>query len=106
MEDINFRTIVLILFVVIGAIQWVGKKFKGHTENEPSQDSNSLEDIYEEYREQIRQRQTTIEPEYQEENFNSAPPPMPQAEVEAQPLIIDETPVIRAFESQKPTLTK
>lgn len=69
MEDINFQAIVLILAVVISAIRWVGERLKGQgstgaksAEREPAEQANSLEGIYEEYRQQIKQRQTAREP--------------------------------------------
>ena len=65
--EINGQVITLIIFVVIGGIQWLLKKVKGQERNFDA--SESLEDIYEEFREEIRQRQTTVQ--------QAAPPPMP-----------------------------
>ena len=57
--EINGQLITLIIFVVIGGIQWLLKKVKGQERNVDA--SESLEGIYEEFREEIRQRQTTVQ---------------------------------------------
>jgi len=64
--------IVLIVFVVISAIKWFLDRLKNKGE-QPHETSESLEDIYEEFREEIRHRQTTVEQPV------NAPPPLPQA---------------------------
>ena len=86
--EFDFRFIVLVLFVVISAIQWIMKRL-----NPPKEDlenlfqetfqepSPSIENIYEKYREQIRKRQTTAH----QTNSNDAPPPMPMDEVKPEP---------------------
>ncbi len=74
MEDIDGRIIILILFVVISAIKWVIEKMKGKGD-QPHEVSESLEDIYEDFREEIRQRQTTV----QQEQPVHSPPPLPQS---------------------------
>lgn len=65
--DIPGQAIVLILFVVISGIQWLIKKIQ--EKNGPHDTPDSLEDIYDEFREEIRQRQTVIE--------QPPPPPLP-----------------------------
>ncbi len=74
MEDIDGRIIILILFVVISAIKWVIEKMKGKGD-QPHEVSESLEDIYENFREEIQQRQTTV----QQEQPVHSPPPLPQS---------------------------
>ncbi|MCP5535058.1 MAG: hypothetical protein H7A51_02360 [Akkermansiaceae bacterium] len=72
MEEIDGRIIILILFVVVSAIKWLLEKVKGKGEQQHGI-SESLEDIYEEFREEIRQRQTTVQ------QPAPSPPPLPQA---------------------------
>lgn len=71
MAEVDFPWILLV-FVVISAIKWFMEKVKNQGEP-PHEISESLEDIYEEFREEIRHRQTTVEQPV------SAPPPLPQA---------------------------
>ena len=107
MEDFDFRVIVLILFLVVSALQWVGKRFKGNAQNpdsEEPQSSSSLADIYEQYREQIRDEQTTLQTERVQEVAKATPPPIPQPSTpKAQPLA---APMQQSFSSSKPQLTK
>ncbi|MEJ6572403.1 MAG: hypothetical protein QNL01_02615 [Akkermansiaceae bacterium] len=74
MEELDGRLIILILFVVISAIKWVIEKMKGKGD-QPHEVSESLEDIYEDFREEIRQRQTTV----QQEQPVQSPPPIAQS---------------------------
>jgi hypothetical protein len=76
MEDIDGRIIILILFVVISAFKWLVEKIKTQGD-QPHDASESLEDIYEDFREEIRQRQTTVQ--QQQPSQTQAPPPLPQA---------------------------
>lgn len=80
MEEIDGRIIILILFVVISAIKWFIEKVKG-----PSQEqhdiSESIEDIYEDFRDEIRQRQTRTVGQEQPVGRVSAPPPLPPSPV-------------------------
>jgi len=69
--EIDGQVIVLIIFVVISGIQWLIKKVQG--KNESDDPSESLENIYDEFREEIRQRQTTL----QQPKTEQAPPPLP-----------------------------
>ncbi|MGJ8722929.1 MAG: hypothetical protein ACSHYB_00115 [Roseibacillus sp.] len=94
-EDINFNLIIVIVFLVIGAIRWfienaLGKKkppvqpqqweeFDYEQEEQTSQ-SSSLEDLYEEARREILERQNTPAPEppvVLPQRNNPAPPPLP-----------------------------
>ncbi len=75
MQDIDERIIILILFVVISAFKWITEKIKTRGE-QPHEISESLEDVYEDFREEIRQRQTAVQ---QQPSRAQAPPPLPQA---------------------------
>jgi len=70
MEHLDGQVIMLIIFVVISAVKWFTEQIKSNSED-PHEFSDSLEDIYDEFREEIRQRQTTVQP-------HSSPPPIPQ----------------------------
>lgn len=68
--EIDGQVIVLIIFVVISGIQWFIKKVQG--KDDPSDNSESLENIYDDFREEIRQRQTTL----QQPETAQVPPPL------------------------------
>ena len=100
--EINGQVITLIIFVVIGGIQWLLKKVKGQERNFDA--SESLEDIYEEFREEIRQRQTTVQ--------QAGPPPMPEpisvstpTPSAPQPTYQEEVPHIAPTQIDKPEIT-
>lgn len=94
MEDFDFRVVVLIIFLLISAVKWLGTRLKGADNKSLQSDdeeSGSLEDIYEQYRQDILNQQTerlhepeepafeqepTFEPHYQEKAIAS-PPPLP-----------------------------
>lgn len=104
MEEIDGRIIILILFVVISAIKWFIEKFKGQ-DGSPHEVSESLEDIYENFREEIRDRQTTVQ---QEQPANS-PPPLPQTPAPVAQKVQTLSPQATQFSllqrPKKPTLT-
>ncbi len=83
--EIDFPWILLV-FVVISAVKWFMEKVKNQG-NQPHETSESLEDIYEDFREEIRQRQTTVEQPV------NAPPPLPQAPQPAQRQLRVSTPL-------------
>ncbi|BDS08047.1 hypothetical protein NT6N_30870 [Oceaniferula spumae] len=101
--EISGQIVVLILFVVISGIQWLIKRIQER--NSPPDTSESLEDIYDDYREEIRRHQTQTQ----------APPPTPQASQpppipSASPQHQVEAPAayqraIQQARQQKPTLT-
>ena len=100
--EIDGQVITLIIFVVIGGIQWLLKKVKGQERNFDA--SESLEDIYEEFREEIRQRQTTVQ--------QAGPPPMPEpisvstpTPSAPQPTYQEEVPHITPTQIDKPEIT-
>jgi len=98
MEDIDGRVIMLILFVVISAIKWFIEKVKNP--DQPHETSESLEEIYDEFREEIRMRQTEVQhPQdiftpHHHEFGQQSPPPLPPA-VEYQPEPIPELRKVR-----------
>jgi len=122
MENLNGQVIMLIIFVVISGVKWFLEQLKKRNED-PYETSESLEDIYDEFREEIRQRQTLVQPAPQEnthqrhaediftphhEEFaqphSSTPPPLPPEtdylrEYQADP------PPPPVFTIKKPTLT-
>ncbi|MGJ8676178.1 MAG: hypothetical protein ACSHX0_01540 [Akkermansiaceae bacterium] len=116
MEDFDFRIVVMVLFVVISAIQWMGKKMKkgGSLDLPPSNDSEyseqstnsgSLEDIYDQYREQIRKQQTNVE---EEEStpiaIASTPPPLPPERVKAEAMTHVQAPRFQSARQTQLTL--
>ena len=80
--------IILILFVVVSAVKWFIEKVKNSQGSQPHDVSESLEEIYEDFRDEIRQRQTEDLP-------NLTPPPLPPDE-----FIPEPEPVV-AFTKQK-----
>lgn len=99
MEDLNFNLVIIIVFLVIGAIRWVlenigGKKPPSQAEHWEEYDyeerdyhqpqPNSIEDLYEEARREIleRQNRNAPQPEVVEEKLSEyqappTPPPIP-----------------------------
>ena len=95
--EIDGQVIALIIFVVIGAIQWLIKKVQDQGGAHDTADS--LEDIYEDFREEIQQRQTTI---------LHPPPPLPADIPESYPAQTintepQETPQLAKAETAKLT---
>jgi hypothetical protein len=84
MDKIDGQIIMLILFVVVSGIKWFVEQIKQRNIH-PHETSESLEDIYEEFREEIRERQTEVRhpqdthPSHHEEfaQPHSTPPPLP-----------------------------
>jgi len=81
MENIDGQVIMLILFVVISGIKWFMEQAKKR--NQPDETSESLEEIYDDFRDEIRRRQTEVQ--LPEQLFASqpahtpVPPPLPTA---------------------------
>lgn len=102
--EIDGQVIFLILFVVISGIKWFIEQVKGKNQ-QPHETSESLEDIYDEFREEIRQRQTRpYNPEPDQPYYEqTTPPPLP-TEVEYRQEYIPE-PAPPTFEVRKPQLT-
>ena len=81
MPDIDGRVILLILFVVISAVKWLIEKIQANDQAaEQEEPADNLETLYDEYRDEIRQRQTKLE----KRQATQTPPPIPvQATVQA-----------------------
>ena len=81
MENIDGQVIMLILFVVISGIKWFIDQAKKR--NKPHETSESLEEIYDDFRDEIRRRQTEVQlPEQlfvSEPAHTPVPPPLPTA---------------------------
>ena len=74
MPDIDGRVILLILFVVISAVKWLIEKIQTKDQAaEQEEPPGNLETLYDEYRDEIRQRQT----ELQRRQAAQTPPPIP-----------------------------
>ena len=58
-EGIDGRIIMLILFVVISGVKWFIENVKKRGQ-QPHETSESLEEIYDDFREEIRNRQTKV----------------------------------------------
>jgi len=80
-ENIDGRVILLILFVVISAVKWLIEKIQANDQAaEQEEPTDNLETLYDEYRDEIRQRQTKLE----KRQAAQTPPPIPtQATVQA-----------------------
>ena len=114
MEDIDGRIIMLILFVVISGVKWFIENVKNRGQ-QPHETSESLEEIYDDFREEIRKRQTEVkhpqerEPQerhpqdiftpHHHEFGQQSPPPLP-TEIEYKP-----EPVPQSREIRKPQLS-
>jgi hypothetical protein len=81
MENLDGQVIMLILFVVISGIKWFIEQAKKR--KEPHEPTESLEEIYDDFRDEIRRRQTDVQlPEHlfsSEPAHTPAPPPLPTA---------------------------
>lgn len=100
--EFDGQIIFLILFVVISGIKWLVEQVKGKKQ-EPHETSESLEEIYDDFREEIRRRQTQLQG--QEEHFpeEATPPPLPTATGYQQEYIPEPAP--QTFEVRKPQLS-
>ena len=73
-ENIDGRVILLILFVVISAVKWLIEKIQANDQAaEQEEPTDNLETLYDEYRDEIRQRQTKLE----KKQATQTPPPIP-----------------------------
>ena len=102
MEEIDGRIIILILFVVISAIKWLIEKIKGPV-TPPAEEheiSKSIENLYDDFREEIRQRQTKTHqrPEQQ------TPPPLPPAPTAQTRAPLAPAPPMRQSYTKKPEI--
>ncbi len=108
MDKIDGQVIMLIIFVVISAIKWFVEQVQKRGE-EPHEISESLEDIYDEFREEILQRQTTVKRPTREEAFQpnrqTTPPPLPASE-SVQHEYNPDSALPPAFKVKKPKLTE
>ncbi|WP_411845404.1 hypothetical protein AAFN60_16935 [Roseibacillus persicicus] len=96
MDDFPFQLVVVIVFIVIGVIRWFLENVLGRKPGQQQPEhweeydyderadtvqprSNSLEDLYEEARREIldRQNRNNPEPEVVQEKLNRTPPPLP-----------------------------
>ncbi|GHC62946.1 hypothetical protein [Roseibacillus persicicus] len=96
MDDFPFQLVVVIVFIVIGVIRWFLENVLGRKPSQQQPEhweeynyderadtvqprSNSLEDLYEEARREIldRQNRNNPEPEVVQEKLNRTPPPLP-----------------------------
>ena len=86
-EGFDGRIIMLILFVVISGAKWFIENVKNRGQ-QPHETSESLEEIYDDFREEIRQRQTEVkhpEERHRQDIFTphhhefgqQSPPPLP-----------------------------
>ena len=76
MPEIDGRVILLIVFVTISAVKWLMEKIQGGNQPEPEEEPNSnMENLYEQYREEIRQRQTKLQKKPPTPTPPAPPPP-------------------------------
>jgi hypothetical protein len=74
MPEIDGRVILLIVFVAISAIKWLMEKIQGGDQPSVEEESNdNVESLYDQFREEIRQRQTKL----QKNPAVESPPPLP-----------------------------
>lgn len=75
MQEIDGRVILLILFVVISAVKWLVEKIKSSDqEAEEQKGPDNLKALYEEFRDEIRQRQTKLQRKQHAQPPAPAPP--------------------------------
>ena len=82
MPEINGHVILLIIFVVISAVKWLIEKIKSNDETwEGEEPPGAIENLYEQYRDEIRNRQTKLKKKQQAQAQAQAqtPPPLPSA---------------------------
>ena len=104
MEDFDGRIVMLILFVVISGAKWFFEQIKNKNQS-PHETSESLEEIYDDFREEIRQRQTQIQqPENEFVQQAQSPPPIPVTIPQQREYVPDPIPQPR--EVRKPQLSK
>lgn len=113
MEDFDGRIIILILFVVISGVKWLLEKIKNQGQEHDV--NESLEEIYDDFRDEIRRRQTTVQPPAPAPTHNApaapVPPPLPGAQVPqprppAPAALVEEPPAPQLFQTKKPELTE
>lgn len=74
MPDIDGRVILLILFVVISAVKWLIEKIQAKDQaDEQEEPPDNLETLYDDYRDEILERQTRLK----KRQVAQAPPPIP-----------------------------
>lgn len=77
MPEIDGRVILLIVFVAISAIKWLMEKIQGGGQPDAGEESNdTVETLYDQYREEIRQRQTKLQ---KKPPPIETPPPLPSS---------------------------
>lgn len=104
--EFDGQIIFLLLFVVISGIKWFIEQVKGRNQT-PHETSESLEEIYDDFREEIRRRQTQVqhpqEHHFQEQAPEPTPPPLPAAVSHQQEYTPEPPP--RSFKVRKPQLS-
>jgi hypothetical protein len=104
--EFDGQIIFLLLFVVISGIKWFIEQAKSKKKT-PHETSESLGEIYDDFREEIRRRQTELqhpqEHHFQEQIHEPTPPPLP-AEIAHQQEYTPEPPP-RSFVVKKPQLS-
>jgi len=81
MPEINGHVILLIIFVVISAVKWLIEKIKTSDETwEGEEPPGAIENIYEQYREEIRNRQTKLKQKKRAQQMQRAETPPQQAQ--------------------------
>ena len=80
MQEIDGRVILLILFVVVSAVKWLAEKIKTSDKTwEGEEPPGAAENLYEQFRDEIRQRQTRLQRKEPVQTPLSPPPAHPQA---------------------------
>ncbi|NWK56047.1 hypothetical protein HW115_10525 [Verrucomicrobiaceae bacterium N1E253] len=96
--EFDGQLIFLLLFVLISGIKWFVEQVKNKGQK-PHDVSEDLEEIYDDFREQIRRRQTELQDPIEEQVPHHArentPPPLPVAAPVQQEYIPDPLPQVR-----------
>ena len=102
MPDIDGRVILLILFVVISAVKWLIEKIQANDQAaEQEEPPDNLETLYDDYRDEIRQRQTKLK----KKQATQTPPPIPAqapARAPARPPVAAPAPPVYAQRQSTP----
>ena len=103
-EEIDGRIIILIVFLLISAANWFLEKIKGNQKTE-HEVSESFEELYDDFRDEIRQRQTKSRERRAEAHTPAvpSPPPLPQAPFHSPPPAVVEHP---KASTRKPQITQ
>lgn len=72
-DDLNPNVIIVLVVMVVGAVRWVIEQLKGTNQNKDEGPTSEFEDLYEEARLEILDRQARISPDSEEVSRHLGP---------------------------------